>query len=84
MSNLDDLRDRVAEAREALRRVDPPTPERDNPLYYPLLFLAETADAVVRRASIPRPRKARPVEGTPEAIARDNATPATTQTKRPR
>ena len=48
MSNFDDLRELSAEAREALRAWGPPTPEHDNPLYYPLLFLCEKIDAALR------------------------------------
>ena len=48
VSNFTDLRDQCREARAALSRVRPPTPEQDNPLYYPLLFLAETAESVLR------------------------------------
>ena len=48
MSNFNDLREFSAEAREALRAWGPPTPEHDNPLYYPLLFLCEKVDAALR------------------------------------
>lgn len=48
MSNFTDLRDHCTAARDAMRRAGPPTPENDNPLYYPLLFLTETAESVLR------------------------------------
>lgn len=50
MSNFEDLRLHVSEARGALAQVSAPSPENDNPLYYPLLFLTETAEAVLRHA----------------------------------
>lgn len=46
--NFDALREHVADARAALAKVPAPTPDADNPLYYPLLFLTETASAVLR------------------------------------
>jgi hypothetical protein len=53
MSNFENLKLHVGEAREALRSVDgPPLPEdSSNPyatLYYPLLFLTETVEATLR------------------------------------
>jgi hypothetical protein len=50
MTNFNDLRMHVIEARAALATVAPPTPTNDNPLYYPLLFLTETSEAVLRHA----------------------------------
>ena len=48
MSHYTDLRELAAEARAALRAWGPPTPDHDNPLYYPLLFLTEKVEAVDR------------------------------------
>ena len=47
-TNFVALRELSVEAREALGAWGPPTPEHDNPLYYPLLFLCEKVDATLR------------------------------------
>lgn len=44
----------IAEARAALAKVMPPTPEADNPLYYPLLFLVNTVDVATPEPAEPR------------------------------
>lgn len=52
MSNFDDLRTHVTEARAALAAVAPPLPQDSGnayaALYYPLLFLTATCEAVLR------------------------------------
>lgn len=62
-TQFDNLRLHVAEARAALAHVPPPTPDNDNPLYYPLLFLTETAECVLRNT----------LRVAHEAVAEENA-----------
>lgn len=68
--DTDRLTEMAAEARAALAKVSPPTPENDNPLYYPLLFLVESAEPVARWLD----EDDEPARATPEpATSTENA-----------